>query len=193
MTGARRFSQAISEGDGISLVAEVDDAESARRAEGDGAEALIVYSGLESRLRDIQAVVSLPIVFFWDGEKSSGLEGADACIIDVTGNGVDAWTEHAHLELDGFELVLRVDQEEQLNDALESFDPEIFVLAAKESEPLERVLELLQDVPAGKLAIAELAVRGRDDVAELERAGMDAVIVPAGDVAELVGGSAPDV
>jgi hypothetical protein len=36
-------------------------------------------------------------------------------------------------------------------------------------------------------------VSGRDEVAELERAGMDAVIVPAGNVAELVGGSAPEV
>jgi len=189
VTGARRFSGAISEGDGISLVAEVDDAESARRAEADGAEALLVHSGLESRLREIQAAVSLPIVFFWEGENGSRLEGADACIVDITRDGVD----HAHLELDSFELALRVDREEQLGDALERFDPEIFVLAAKADEPLERVLELLQDVPAGKLAIAELPVRGRDDVAELERAGMDAVIVPAGDVAELVGGSAPEV
>ena len=54
-------------------------------------------------------------------------------------------------------------------------------------------LDLLQDVPAGKLAIAELAVSGRDEVAELERAGMDAVIVPGGNVAELVGGNHFDV
>ena len=48
-------------------------------------------------------------------------------------------------------------------------------------------------MPAGKLAIAELPVSGRDEVAELERAGMDAVIVPGGNVAELVGGNHPDV
>ena len=42
-------------------------------------------------------------------------------------------------------------------------------------------------------AIAELPVSGRDEGAALERAGMDAVIVPAGNVAELVGGSAPEV
>ena len=37
MTGARRLSQAISEGDGISIVALVRDADAATAAEGDGA------------------------------------------------------------------------------------------------------------------------------------------------------------
>jgi indole-3-glycerol phosphate synthase len=99
------------------------------------------------------------------------------------------------LEL-GLECAVEVRDEEELEKVLERLDPEIFLLAAGDEEgddPLERALDLLQDVPAGKLAIADLAVRGRDDVAELERAGMDAVIVPAGNVAELVGGSAPEV
>jgi indole-3-glycerol phosphate synthase len=49
------------------------------------------------------------------------------------------------------------------------------------------VLGLLPDVPAGKLAIAELALTRRDEVEELERAGVDAVIVPAAAVESLVG------
>ena len=57
---------------------------------------------------------------------------------------------------------------------------------------LDRVLELLHDVPAGKLAIAELADASRDDVEELERAGVDAVLV-TGDVEALVGDAVPDV
>jgi hypothetical protein len=40
VTGARHFSQAISEGDGISVVVVADDLESARAAEEEGAEAL---------------------------------------------------------------------------------------------------------------------------------------------------------
>jgi indole-3-glycerol phosphate synthase len=55
------------------------------------------------------------------------------------------------------------------------------------------VLELLPDVPAGKLAIAEVDVTSRDEVLALERAGIDAVLVPAGSVAELVGERPPDV
>ena len=40
------------------------------------------------------------------------------------------------------------------------------------------MLDLLPDVPAGKLVIAELAAPTDEDVDELERAGVDAVIVP---------------
>jgi hypothetical protein len=68
------------------------------------------------------------------------------------------------------------------------------VLAASEEAgdepPLERVLDLLQDVPAGKLAIAQLPSLSGDDVAALERAGVDGVIVAAGDVAALAGDAA---
>jgi indole-3-glycerol phosphate synthase len=75
-------------------------------------------------------------------------------------------------------------------------DPEIVLLTADTAEeaqsPLDRVLELLPDVPAGKLAIAELVDASREDVEELERAGIDAVLV-AGDVEALVGDGVPDV
>jgi indole-3-glycerol phosphate synthase len=55
------------------------------------------------------------------------------------------------------------------------------------------VLELLPDVPAGKLGIAEVGARTRDEVEELERAGVDGVIVAAGNVAHLVGAAPPEV
>jgi indole-3-glycerol phosphate synthase len=55
------------------------------------------------------------------------------------------------------------------------------------------VLELLPDVPAGKLAIADLGARTREEVEELERAGIDGVIVAAGNVAHLVGAVPPEV
>ena len=42
-------------------------------------------------------------------------------------------------------------------------------------------------MPAGKLAIADVAVASRDEVLALERAGIDAVLVPAGSIAGLVG------
>ena len=55
------------------------------------------------------------------------------------------------------------------------------------------MLELLAEVPAGKLAIADLAVTTEDEVHELERAGVDAVIVHADDVSPLVGDAPPEV
>jgi indole-3-glycerol phosphate synthase len=71
------------------------------------------------------------------------------------------------------ELVVRVRDEEELERALEELDPELFVLAGG----LEHVLDLLAEVPAGKLAIAELPATTNAEIEELERAGMDAVIV----------------
>jgi indole-3-glycerol phosphate synthase len=184
VTGSRRFSQAISEGDGISVVAEIDGPEAARRAEADGAEALLVHSGNEASLGQIRDAVSVPILFYWDGQNADRLQGAASAPA----------VEHAHSELDDdFELALRVEDEEQLEGALEQFDPELFVLAGRDEQALEHVLELLPDVPAGKLAIAELPRTTREAVEELERAGVDAVIVYDGNVAELVGGSAPEV
>jgi indole-3-glycerol phosphate synthase len=194
VTGPRRFSQAISEGDGISLVVEVDGPEAAERAQSEGAEGVLVYSGHEGQLQPIRDTISVPILFFWDFETADKLAGADACIIDMASWTGDDILEHARLELDDhFELALRVHDEEQLEDALEKFDPELFVLAGKDQEALQRVLDLLPDVPAGKLAIADLPSTTRADVNELERVGVDAVIVRGGRVAELVGELPPEV
>ena len=198
VTGARRFSQAISEGDGISVVVLVDGPEAAQRAEADGAEGVLVRRGQATELARISAAISVPVLFYWNGEEADRLHGADACVLDVA-----AWSaggdsgdvvEQAHAELDDhFELALRVEDEEQLENALETFDPELVVLAGSPEQALESVLDLLPDIPAGKLAIADVPSATREDIAELERAGVDAVIVRAADVAELVGESPPEV
>jgi indole-3-glycerol phosphate synthase len=52
---------------------------------------------------------------------------------------------------------------------------------------------LLPDIPAGKLAIADLDVTTPDEIAELERAGVDAVIVAAHSIAGLVRAAPPEV
>jgi indole-3-glycerol phosphate synthase len=192
---SRRFSQAISEGDGISLIAEVDSPHAASAAEHEGAEAVLVPTGREQILRDVRAATSLPVLYYFDWEAAEELEGADACVIDSERDD-DEWLERVHQELaHRFELVVRVEDEDRLVDALDDLDPELFLLAApsqRRDEALEHVLGLLPDVPAGKLAIAEVPSPTRDEVVELERAGMDAVIVGAGDVAALVGEPSPE-
>ena len=55
------------------------------------------------------------------------------------------------------------------------------------------MLELLPDVPAGKLAIARVDVSTRDEVLALERAGIDAVLVNDAKIAHLVGHQPFDV
>lgn len=196
VTGSRRFSQAISEGDGISIVVPVDDPGRARAAEDEGAEALALHAAVEA----VRDTTSLPLL--WRPHGSPDLAhaaGADACVLAFAElEHENGQLEHSYREaLDlGLECAVEVRDEEELQAALERVDPEIFLLAVGDGGdegPVQRALDLLQDVPAGKLAIAELPVNGRHEVAELERAGMDAVIVPAGNVAELVGGSAPPV
>jgi hypothetical protein len=97
----------------------------------------------------------------------------------------------------GLETVWEVRDEEELEAALEEHDPEIFLISPApeddETDPLELALELLPDVPAGKLAIADVDVGHRDEVLMLERAGFDAVLVAPGSVGTLVGHQPPDV
>jgi len=176
VTAAKRLSQAISEGGGISLIVEVEGPEAARSAEEEGADAVVVSSGQGARLEPVAHATSLPVLFYFDGGRAEAVPAADACVV----HGDVDWLERVHLELaDAVELAVRIDDDEQLEEVLERFDPELLVLAADGRDRLERVLHLLSVVPAGKLAIAELGGVTRDEIRELERAGCDAVLVGA--------------
>ena len=194
MNGPRRLSQAISEGDGISLIVPVENATDAEQAQQQGAEA--VLSRDHARLPEIRGATSLPILFHWDGHGADEVSDADACVVEARGDSDQL--EQVNLDLaDRFELAFRIEDEEQLESALEHFDPEIFLLAPQEDrdsvDPLENVLDLLPDIPAGKLAIADLDVTTQDEIAELERAGVDAVIVASQSMASLVRAAPPEV
>jgi indole-3-glycerol phosphate synthase len=192
----RRFSQAISEGDGISVIVAVGDLEAARAAAAQGAEALAVRGDVG----DLRAVTELPILWRASGSPSeAALAGADAWLVAVEDAGEDGdWLERQHAEAVGLGLdcVVEVRSEEQLELALERLDPEIFLLSARDNadgDALSQALELLPDVPAGKLAVADVGASSRKEVDELERAGVDAVIVGTRNVAELVGDIPPQV
>lgn len=196
MRGTRRFSEAISEGDGISVIVEVTDPESARLAEAEGAEGVVV----RGRLDGLREATSLPILWLGEGPPSAALEaGADACVVRFEGGAEDDETfEARHAEaLDlGLDCVVHVRDDDELEVALERVDPEILLLSGRDADyhdPLEQALDLLPDVPAGKLAVADVPVSDREAVVALERAGVDAVIVGAVNVAELVGGAPPEV
>jgi hypothetical protein len=195
VNAGRRFSQAISEGDGISLIARVSAADDAARVEEQGAEAVLVASG-DGALGQIRIATSLPVLLAWPpGLGLPPPEEADACLLDV-GEDLDSLADLSRELGETCELAFRIDDEEQLESALEELDPEIFVLSAPDAggeEALEHVLDLLPDVPAGKLAIAELSGASQDDVGALERAGFDGIIVEPRSVADLVGDAPPDV
>jgi hypothetical protein len=191
VAGLRRLSHAISEGEAISLLVEVDGAEAARSAEEQGAEGLV----LRSRADDVRAATRLPILLYDDEPH----DGADAIVVD---GGSDADSLERLVDRAGergIECVVKVSDEDELERVLEHLDPEILLLSAEEAEDgelhLDRVLDLLPDVPAGKLAIAELPRASREEVAELERAGVDAVLVGtgAGDLRRLVDEPPADV
>ena len=185
----RRLSQAIAEGDGISVLVHVRDADGARRAEESGAEGIVI-SAVDA---DVRPHTLLPLLAY--GPEPEAATAADAVVLQA----VDEESLHSLAERCaelGLEIVVRVRDDDELGHAFEHLDPEIVLLTAdtaeEEQSPLDRVLELLPDVPAGKLAIAELVDASREDVEELERAGIDAVLV-AGDVEALVGDGVPDV
>jgi len=170
---SRRLSQRISEGDGISIIVCVDDADGARAAEAQGAEAIAIRGSVEG----IRAATSLPLLWIGDGTPID----ADAVCVRPDGD-----MDHSHVE-----AVVDVRDEDELETALEEIDPEIFLLSATgaddDEDPLDAVLELLPDVPAGKLAIAQVDVSTREEVLALERAGIDAVLISGGEVSRRVG------
>jgi indole-3-glycerol phosphate synthase len=191
VTEARRLSQAISEGDGISVIVQVDDLEQARAAAAQGAEGLALRAPIDG----LAEAVPLPVL--WIGEADAH-EAQASC----NAHAVIVWVDDDRLHDlrsqfgEDTELVVGVVDEEDLESALE-LDAHVFLLSAQEEDghlhEIDRVIELLPDVPAGKLAIAEVEVVSREEVLALERAGFDAVLVPPGHVGELVGGAPPEV
>ena len=191
-----RFSHAIAEGDGISVIAAVEDPDSARAAEEQRAEALVVRRDPTA----VRAATTLPILWRAAVSLEQASAAADAVMLvfdtlDEDDGRLETLHERA-LEL-GLDCAVEVRNEEELEQALDRIDPEIFLLSPIEAEgdetALEVVLDLLAAVPAGKLAIADLPLTTRDEIAELERAGMDAVIVQQRDVSLLAGGPPPEV
>ena len=178
MGSTRRLSQRISEGDGIAIIVRVGDAEAARAAQEQGAKALAV-DHVVAGIRDSS---TLPVL--WLAPAAPGDADVDAVAIRPTG-----------ADAEGLETVIEVRDEDELEEVFEVRDPEIVLISPRENgrDPLELALELLPDVPAGKLAIADVDVGDRDEVLKLERAGFDAVLVAPGHVGSLVGHSPPDV
>jgi len=194
--GSRRLSLAISEGDGISVLVEVTSPEAAGAAEEQGADGVVVRTGGSS----VRGATELPILWCPDGPEAADAAGADACLL-VADRYDEDWQRLGDdlargLEL-GLDSVVEVRDEEELQSTLEHVDPEIFLLGGEphdpDEAPIDHVLELLPDVPAGKLAVAYLPDATQDEVEALERAGVDAVVVNASDVRELVGAEPPAV
>jgi indole-3-glycerol phosphate synthase len=184
-----RFVQAISEGDGISVVpllsGDVDGL--AKAAAEAGAEAVAV-AALDDVTR-VRESVTLPVLLRQRIHRMNELEGAhqagaDALVLafgelEEEGDLLESLYERS-LDL-GFACAVAVQDEEELALALERLDPDIIAIscpdAQDEQEELERTLDVLPDVPVGKLVIAEARALVREQAVALERAGVDAILV----------------
>jgi indole-3-glycerol phosphate synthase len=185
-----RFTQAISEGDGISVIPELDGdiSDLAALAEEAGAEAVAV-SILDAAAA--RAATTLPIVV--DGMVLSEVDQladaeVDGCVFVYD----DLVAEEGGLLVDlfpaaevlGTDCAIEVRQTDDLAEILEQLDPEIIVAASRDpgdEDELEHVLDLLADVPAGKLVVARpRRPVAREQIVALERAGVDAVLLSGG-------------
>jgi indole-3-glycerol phosphate synthase len=201
-----RFIQAISEGDGISLIPCLsgDVATLAKAADEGEAEAVAVQSVTD--VERVRAVSGLPVLLRRRIRNRAELAEAERADADAVVFGFADFGEddgelealHAQaLDLE-FDCAIEVHDEEELAHALERVDPDIIAIANErddDKEAFERTLDVLPDVPAGKLVIAEGRAIVREQVIALERAGVDAILIAdvalggdfAAALAELVG------
>jgi indole-3-glycerol phosphate synthase len=182
-----RFVQAISEGDGISVVPLLlGDIDGLARAAADaGAEAVAVDAPAD--VVRVREVVTLPVLLHQRIRKLHELEdaheaGADAVVLVFgeleEGDLLERLYERS-LEL-RFTCAIAVRDEEELAIALERVDPDIVAIScpdAEDEQEVERTLDVLPDVPVGKLVIAEARSLVREQALALERAGVDAILV----------------
>jgi indole-3-glycerol phosphate synthase len=186
-----RFSEAISEGDGISVipVLEGDVGALAHLAEEAGAEAVAVRNAGEAAAA--RAATGLPVLVrgpelaLEDELRLLAAPDADACVVAYERLSGEEALERVYSSLAerGIDCVVGIRDEDELEEALERADPEIILISelepARDVEDLERTLDLLPDVPAGKLVVSEARVVAREQVVALERAGVDAILVGA--------------
>lgn len=204
-SGARPFKEALTR-PGLSLIAEfkraspsageirpgasVGDIVSAYEEGGAAALSVLTephqFGGSLDDLRDARGAATLPILrkdFIVDPYQlvESAVAGADAVLLIVAGLADEdlrlLYGEAVGLDLD---CVVEVHDEGDLERGL-AIDPEVIGINNRDLGTLEVDLgtanRLAADIPAGKAIVSESGYRRRDQLEELERIGVDAVLV----------------
>jgi indole-3-glycerol phosphate synthase len=77
--------------------------------------------------------------------------------------------------------LVEVHDEPELTAVFEAVDPDLIGINNRDlrdfSVDVSRTHELLADIPAGKIVVSESGLRERGQLAELERVGVDAVLI----------------
>jgi indole-3-glycerol phosphate synthase len=144
------------------------------------------FGGSLDDLLQARGVTELPVLrkdFIVDPYQlyESAAGGADAILLIVAALHPDRLyellREARDLDLDA---VVEVHDERELEVALE-VEADVLGLNNRDltdfSVDIERTYELLSDVPAGKTVVAESGFSTRDELDELERVGVDAVLI----------------
>jgi indole-3-glycerol phosphate synthase len=131
------------------------------------------YQLYESRLAGAGGVVLIAAAFSDEDDRD---HMADLCAVAAS---------------IGLDVIVEVSDEDEIAHSLELLDPDSFLVHNRPEDggavDFERTFSLLEEVPAGKFVLSQGGVRERHEVEELERAGVDAVILgpwaAAGDLA----------
>jgi indole-3-glycerol phosphate synthase len=145
------------------------------------------FHGSLDDLRAARAASRLPILrkdFVVDPYQvyETAEAGADAMLLIVAAL-EDAELAALHREALALDLdvLVEVHDEEELTRALEVVDADVIGINNRDltdfSVHLDRTFDLLSDVPAGKTVVSESGIHTREQLDDLERVGVDAVLV----------------
>jgi indole-3-glycerol phosphate synthase len=144
------------------------------------------FGGSLEDLRAARAAATLPIIrkdFIVDPYQlyEAAVNGADAVLLIV--RALDdrelrsLYEEARALDLD---CLVEVHDAEELERALEA-DAEVIGINNRDLDEqrvdIQITFELMTDVPAGKTVVAESGIAGREELMELDRVGVDAVLI----------------
>jgi indole-3-glycerol phosphate synthase len=148
------------------------------------------FGGSLDDLREARAASVLPILrkdFLVDPYQvyESAAAGADAVLLIVAAVHADDLAvlnrEARSLDLD---VLVEVHDEAELDGALEVIEADVIGINNRDltdfSVDLDRTFELLSDVPAGKTVVSESGIHTREQLDDLERVGVDAVLIGEG-------------
>ena len=145
------------------------------------------FGGSLDDLREARAASVLPILrkdFIVDPYQvyESAVAGADAILLIVAALDDDD-LGLLHREATGLDLdvLVEVHNEQELERALDVVDADVIGINNRDlvdfSVDVERTYDLLSDVPAGKTVVSESGFHTREQLDDLERVGVDAVLI----------------
>jgi indole-3-glycerol phosphate synthase len=144
------------------------------------------FGGSLADLRDAMAACDLPILrkdFIVDPYQlyEAAVNGADAVLLIVRALD-DRELESMYVEARSLDLdcLVEVHEEDELQRALE-LDADVIGINNRDLDSgvvdIAVTYELMPDVPAGKTVVAESGISSRAELEELERVGVDAVLI----------------